>query len=134
MKTTSARLVLDRGRQSLISSSGALLLRESVRVEGLDRVLSAAWEPWPPPRSFHDPGKVLIDVLIDLATAVDPSPIHCRCSSISVDRHPSAMGRDGDVPNPGIHGYSLPRPVVPAWVRLRLLHRSVVLSHYHWSA
>ncbi|MDV6278514.1 hypothetical protein R3Q06_34505 [Rhodococcus erythropolis] len=116
MKTTLCpTLVLDRGRESLISSSGALLLRESVRVEGLDRVLSAAWEPWRPPRSFHDPGKVLIDVLIDLATAVDPSPIHCRCSSISVYRHPSAMGmyrtqESTDTPLPyrwRPHGYAL---------------------------
>ncbi len=59
-------LILDRGRESLISSSGALLLRGSARVAGLDRALSAALEPWRPPRSIHDPGKVLID----LATAV----------------------------------------------------------------
>jgi hypothetical protein len=59
-------LVLDRGRESLISSSGALLLRKSVRVAKLDRSLSVALAPWRPPRSIHDPGKILID----LATAV----------------------------------------------------------------
>jgi hypothetical protein len=33
--------LLDRGRESLISSSRALLLRESVRLAWLDRALSA---------------------------------------------------------------------------------------------
>ncbi|EME22673.1 transposase, IS4 family protein [Rhodococcus triatomae BKS 15-14] len=59
-------LVLDSGRESLISSSGALLVRETVRLSGLDRVLSAALAQWRAPRTVHDPGKVLID----LATAV----------------------------------------------------------------
>ena len=59
-------LVLDRGRESLISSSGALLLRETIRVSTLGRALSQVLTPWRSPRSIHDPGKVLID----LATAV----------------------------------------------------------------
>ena len=59
-------LVLDSGRESLISSSGALLLRDTVRASGVDRALSAALTRWRSPRSVHDPGKVLID----LATAV----------------------------------------------------------------
>jgi hypothetical protein len=43
-----------------------LLLRESARVAGLDRALTAAMRPWRAPRAVHDPGKVLLD----LATAV----------------------------------------------------------------
>jgi hypothetical protein len=59
-------VVLDPARESLISSSGALLLQEAIRVAGLDRSLSAALASWRPARAEHDPGKVLLD----LATAV----------------------------------------------------------------
>ena len=59
-------LVLDPVRESLISSSGALLIRESIRIAGLSRGLSSALAPWRPARAVHDPGKVLVD----LATAV----------------------------------------------------------------
>jgi hypothetical protein len=59
-------LVLDRGRESLVSSGGGLLIRRVGRVSGLGRELSAALAPWRPARASHDPGKVLLD----LATAV----------------------------------------------------------------
>jgi hypothetical protein len=59
-------VVLDPVRESLISSSGALLLREAIRVAGLDRGLSSALSPWRLERAQHDPGKILLD----LATAV----------------------------------------------------------------
>jgi hypothetical protein len=59
-------VVLDPVRESLISSSGAVLLREVGRVSGLDRALSMALAPWRSARAVHDPGKMLID----LATAV----------------------------------------------------------------
>ena len=59
-------VVLDPVRESLISSSGALLLKEAIRVAGLDRGLCEALAPWRPARAQHDPGKVLLD----LATAV----------------------------------------------------------------
>lgn len=50
----------------MISSSGALLIKEAIRVAGLDRGLSAGLAPWRSLRATHDPGKVLLD----LATAV----------------------------------------------------------------
>jgi len=59
-------LVLDSGRESLLSSSGALLLRDTVRVSGLDRALTSMLAPWRVPRAVHHPAKVLLD----LATAV----------------------------------------------------------------
>jgi hypothetical protein len=59
-------LVLDPVRESLISSSGALLVTEVIRVAGLGRGLSRALSPWQRARAEHDPGKVLLDV----ATAV----------------------------------------------------------------
>jgi len=59
-------LVLDAGRESLISSSGGLLLQRTIRLSGLDRSLSAGLARWRSARARHDPAKVLID----LATAV----------------------------------------------------------------
>jgi hypothetical protein len=64
-------LVLDPVREPLVSSSGALLLKEAVRVAGLDRGLSAALEPWRPVRAVHDPGNVLLDVAIAVALGGD---------------------------------------------------------------
>ncbi len=67
MKTNAGpRLVLDPARESLVSSSGGLLLRQTARVAGLDRELAQALGPWRLDRAVHDPGKVLLD----LATAV----------------------------------------------------------------
>lgn len=67
MKTIPVPFVgLDPVRESLATSSGALLIKEAIRVAGLDRGLSAALAPWRSARGVHDPGKVLLD----LATAV----------------------------------------------------------------
>jgi Transposase DDE domain group 1 len=66
-----AGLVLDAGRESLISSSGALLIRQTVMVTGLGRALSAALRPWRPARTRHDPGKVLLDLATTLALGGD---------------------------------------------------------------
>jgi len=59
-------VVLDPGRESLISSSGGLLLQRTIRLSGLDRSLSGGLARWRGGRARHDPGKVLLD----LATAV----------------------------------------------------------------
>nr|WP_179791232.1 IS1380 family transposase [Actinopolymorpha rutila] len=57
---------MDSARESLVSSSGGLLLAQTVRVSGLADALSAALAPWRGRRAVHDPGKVICD----LATAV----------------------------------------------------------------
>lgn len=66
-----SNLVLDCVRESLISSSGALLLREAIRVARLDRGLSAALAPWRSVGATHDPGKVLLDVASAVALGGD---------------------------------------------------------------
>src|SRR5580658_9423430 len=62
-----ASLVLDPARESLVSSSGALLLKEALRVAGLDRGLSRALSPWRAARASHDPGKVIADLAAAVA-------------------------------------------------------------------
>lgn len=64
-------LVLDPVRESLISSSGALLIAEASRVAGLRHALSRALSPWRALRATHDPGKVLVDVATAVALGGD---------------------------------------------------------------
>lgn len=80
-------VVLDSGRESLISSSGASLMGESVRVVGLDRGLSAALSPWRPAGARHDPGKVLLDVATAVALGGD-----CLADLAAVRAQPAIFG------------------------------------------
>jgi hypothetical protein len=64
-------LVLDAGRESLISSSGRLLLQRTIRLAGLDRSLSAGLARWRGRRASHDPAKVLLDLAAAVALGGD---------------------------------------------------------------
>jgi hypothetical protein len=80
-------LVLDPVRESLVSSSGALLLKEACRVAGLDRALSGALSRWRPVRATHDPGKVLLDVATAVALGGD-----CLADVAAVRSQPEVFG------------------------------------------
>lgn len=80
-------LVLDPVRESLISSSGALLLGEAIRVAGLNRGLSSALAPWRRARAEHDPGKVLLDVATAVALGGD-----CLSDIAAVRAQPEVFG------------------------------------------
>jgi hypothetical protein len=80
-------LVLDPVRESLISSSGALLLKEVVRVAGLGRGLSEVLAPWRADRAVHDPGKVLLDVATAVALGGD-----CLADVAALRSQPEVFG------------------------------------------
>lgn len=80
-------LFLDPIRESLISSAGGLLLKETVRVVGLDRGLSQALSPWRPARAVHDPGKVLLDIATAVALGGD-----CLADVAAVRAQPAVFG------------------------------------------
>ena len=80
-------LVLDPVRESLVSSSGALLLKETIRVADLDRGLSRALLGWRSVRSVHDPGKVLLDVATAIALGGD-----CLADVAAVRSQPEVFG------------------------------------------
>ncbi|WP_301033761.1 IS1380 family transposase [Nocardioides sp.] len=80
-------VVLDPVRESLISSSGALLLGEAARVAGLGRLLSSALAPWRPARAVHDPGKVLLDLASAVALGGD-----CAADLAVVRAQPDLFG------------------------------------------
>jgi Transposase DDE domain group 1 len=81
-------LVLDPARESLVSSSGGLLVRRTARSTGLARGLSAALMPWRPARAVHDPGKVLLDVATAVALGGD-----CVADVAVVRAQPELFGR-----------------------------------------
>ncbi|MDP3889895.1 IS1380 family transposase [Nocardioides sp.] len=80
-------LILDPVRESLISSSGALLVREVVRVAGLERGLCQSLSSWRPGRARHDPGKVLLDVATAVALGGD-----CLADVAAVRAQPEVFG------------------------------------------
>ncbi len=80
-------LVLDPGRESLISSSGALLLQRTIRLCGLDRSLSAGLARWRGRRARHDPAKVLLDLAAAVALGGD-----CAADIAVVRAQPDVFG------------------------------------------
>ena len=76
------------GGESLISSSGGVLLAPTGQVCGLHRKLSAGLRRWRPQRSVHDPAKILLDLAITTALGGDcaaerpvPGQARSRCSA-----------------------------------------------------
>jgi hypothetical protein len=80
-------LVLDPARESLVSSSGGVLLRQTIAVSGLARTLSAGLSPWRADRTTHDPGKVLLDVATAVALGGD-----CLADIAVVRSQPEVFG------------------------------------------
>jgi hypothetical protein len=74
-------------RESLVSSSGALLLKEVFRVAGLERRLSQALWRWRSTRAVHDRGKVLLDVATAVALGGD-----CLADVAVVRAQPAVFG------------------------------------------
>jgi Transposase DDE domain group 1 len=67
----SSKVTVSADGRGLVSQAGAVLLRETLRVTGLGRGLSAALEPWRAPRAVHDPGKIVADLAAALALGGD---------------------------------------------------------------
>jgi hypothetical protein len=124
-------LVLDSGRESLVSSSGALLLRETIAAAGVGRDLSRALSPWRRDRAVHDPGKVLLDVatavalggdcLADLAAVrAQPAVFGPVASDPTVSRVFAALAADPDAAIAAIRG-ARARSRAAVWARRRPL-------------
>jgi hypothetical protein len=80
-------VVVDLARESLVSSSGGLLLTQAMRCSGLDRTLSMALAPWRVRRAIHDPGKVLGDLAIAVGLGGD-----CAADIAVVRAQPALFG------------------------------------------
>jgi hypothetical protein len=87
-RNPTAAVVLDPARESLVSSSGALLIGQAIRLAGLDRGLSQALSAWRRGRMVHDPGKVLLDVATAVALGGD-----CLADVAAVRAQPALFGQ-----------------------------------------
>ncbi|GAA0960522.1 IS1380 family transposase [Streptomyces rhizosphaericus] len=65
------RVRTEGGGRGVVSQAGGVLLVETVRRTGLDQAISAALAPWRRPRAVHDPGKILLDVVLAVALGGD---------------------------------------------------------------
>jgi hypothetical protein len=126
-----AGVVLDSARESLISSAGGVLLRQTIRVSGIDRMLSAGLAPWRRPRAEHDPAKVILDVATAVALGGDcladvavvraqPEVFGPVASDATVSRVVARLAADVDVALPALRAaHARARAVV--WARRRPL-------------
>jgi hypothetical protein len=124
-------VVLDPVRESLVSSAGGLLLRQTIRASGVERLLSVALAPWRGRRARHDPGKVLVDVatavalggdcLADLAVVrAQPALFGPVASDPTVSRLVSTLAADVDAVVAAIRAAHA-RARAVAWARRRPL-------------
>lgn len=81
-------LMLDPGRESLVSSSGGLLLRQVAGRSGLAGNLSSGLARWRPDSARHDPGKIITDLAIGLALGGD-----CLADIAAVRAQPDLFGQ-----------------------------------------
>ena len=61
----------DSSGTGVVSQAGGLILTRTVRVSGIGAGLSDALSPWRKPFAVHDPGKILTDLGLSLATGGD---------------------------------------------------------------
>jgi hypothetical protein len=62
---------VDASGSGVVSQAGGVLLVETIRAVGLDRLLSRALAAWRKPTARHDPGKVVLDLAVALALGGD---------------------------------------------------------------
>lgn len=65
------RVQVAAGSESLISSSGLSLLAQAASVSGLADGLCAGLSPWRRPGAVHDPGEVVLDLVLAIAAGGD---------------------------------------------------------------
>ena len=73
MKNTarSPKIAVSADGKGMVSQAGAVLLRQTLRVTGLGRELSAGLVRWRAPRAVHDPGKIVADLAAAVALGGD---------------------------------------------------------------
>ncbi|WP_185260998.1 transposase [Pseudarthrobacter sp. NBSH8] len=62
---------VDSSGDGVVSQAGGVVLTSMVKVAGLGAGLSEDLEPWRKPFATHDPGKILSDLALSLATGGD---------------------------------------------------------------
>lgn len=81
-------LSVDRGGSGVVSQAGAVVLARTADKTGLSSAVSTALQPWRKPFATHDPGKILLDLAISLATGGD-----CLADVALLRAEPGVFGR-----------------------------------------
>jgi hypothetical protein len=108
-----------------------VLLRQTIGVCGVERMLSSALTPWRGSRARHDPAKVLVDVatavalggdsLVDVAAVrAQPEVFGLVASDPTVSRLITALAADIDASLPAIRA-AVARARAAVWARRRPL-------------
>jgi hypothetical protein len=114
-----------------VSSAGGLLVRQTVRLSGVERALSVALAPWRGRRARHDPGKVVVDLATAVALGGDcladiaviraqPQVFGPVASDPTVSRLVSALAADIDTALPALR-VARARARAAVWARRRPL-------------
>ena len=82
------RVHVDTSRSSAVGQAGGVLLTETVRLCGLDGLLSAGLARWRKPTAVHDPAKIILDLALSLAVGGD-----CLADIAVLRAEPSLFGR-----------------------------------------
>src|SRR4051812_21145599 len=82
------RVRVDTSRCSAVGQAGGGLLAETIRVSGLDNLLSVGLGRWRKPLATHDPAKVLLDLALTLALGGD-----CLADVALLRAEPGVFGR-----------------------------------------
>jgi hypothetical protein len=124
-------LVLDLARASLVTFAGGLLVRQTVKVAGVQRELSSALASWRLAGARHDPGKVIVDLATAIALGGDcaadlgvvrsqPQLYGQVASDPTVSRLIARLAADIDIALPAIRA-ARARGRAAAWARRRPL-------------
>jgi hypothetical protein len=81
------RVRVEGGGRGVVSQSGAVLLVETARKAGLDAAISEALAPWRKARAVHDPGKILLDIVLAVALGGD-----CLADVVMLRAEPAVFG------------------------------------------
>ena len=82
------RSSVDAAGGQVVCQAGGVLLVDTVRVTGLDRLLSVALGRWRRPNAVHDPAKVVCDLAVTLALGGD-----CLADVALLRAEPGVYGR-----------------------------------------
>ena len=74
--------------ESVLTTSGGVLLTKTVQVSGLGAELTAAMAPWRTAATVHDPAKIVLDLALTLATGGD-----CVADVATVRAQPQLYGQ-----------------------------------------
>jgi Transposase DDE domain group 1 len=102
------------GGESLVSSAGAVLLVQTARVTGLDRLLGKGLAPWRLPLAVHDPAKIVLDLAMAVALGGD-----CAADLALVRAQPGLFGLVASDPTVSRLVARLAEDVEPAQAAIR---------------